>query len=137
MSLNKVILIGRLGKDPELKHTESGHCVGSFSLATSEKFLSKDGQKREKTEWHNIIAWDKQAELAEKYLKKGQEVYIEGRIETRSWDDRDGNKRNRTEIKTDKLVFIGTGSNRSDSAPAPSAQPVDQESTFEGEDLPF
>ena len=108
MSLNKVMLIGRLGKDVELKYTPSGQAVANFSLATSERFSGKDGQRQERTEWHTIVAWGKQAELANQYLAKGREVYIEGRIQTRSWDDRDGNKRYKTEVVANQILFLGS-----------------------------
>ncbi len=96
--INKAILIGNLGKDPELRYTQSGQPVASFSLATSESWKGKDGSQQEKTEWHNIVVWARLAELANEYLKKGSRVYIEGRIQTRSWDDKDGAKHYMTEI---------------------------------------
>jgi len=90
MSVNKAILLGRLGKDPELRYTPSGKAVASFSLATSERWTGQDGQKNESTTWHNIVAWGKQAELIKEYLRKGREVYIEGRIDNRSYEKKDG-----------------------------------------------
>lgn len=108
MGLNKVMLIGRLGKDPELKYTPGGQAVANFTLATSERFNNKDGQKQERTEWHAVVAWGKQAELANQYLKKGREVYVEGRIQTRSWDDRDGNKKYKTEVVATAIQFLGS-----------------------------
>jgi single-strand DNA-binding protein len=107
MSVNKVILVGNLGKDPELRYTPSGAAVATFSLATSERFKGKDGQMQEKTEWHNIVAWRNLAEICGKYLHKGKQVYIEGRIQTRSYDDRDGNKRYMTEIIADQMQMLG------------------------------
>ena len=105
-SLNKIMLIGRLGKDVELRHTASGTPVATFSLATSEKTKNKSGEYEEKTEWHNIVLWQKQAELAAEYLAKGSQVYIEGRIQTRKWQDKDGNDRYTTEIIGDRLQFL-------------------------------
>ncbi len=107
-SLNKVILIGNLGKDPELKYTPSNQAVCTFSLATTEKWTDKQGQKQESTEWHNIVVWGKTAELANQYLKKGRSVYIEGKIQTRSWEDRDGVKKYRTEIIVTQMQFLGS-----------------------------
>lgn len=107
MSVNKVILVGNLGKDPELRYTPQGAAVATFSLATSEKWKGQDGQPQEKTEWHNIVAWRQLAEICGKYLEKGKQVYIEGRIQTRSYDDRDGNKRYITEIVADKMQMLG------------------------------
>jgi len=107
-SVNKVILIGNLGKDPEFKYTPGGQPVATFSLATTEKFSDKGGQRQERTEWHNIVAWGKLAELSNQYLKKGRSVYIEGRITNRSWDDKDGNKKYRTEIVVTAMQFLGS-----------------------------
>ena len=106
LNLNKVMLIGRLGKDPELKRTPTGSGVTSFSLATSERYIDKSGQKQEKTEWHNIVAWNKSAELAAQYLKKGSSVYVEGKLTTRSWDDQSGNKRYTTEVVVQSMQFL-------------------------------
>ncbi|MBD3321925.1 MAG: single-stranded DNA-binding protein [Chitinivibrionales bacterium] len=126
-SVNKAILIGNLGKDPELKYTPSGQAVCSFPLATSERFTDKSGQKRERTEWHNIVAWNKLAELANQYLQKGRSAYIDGRIATRSWDDRDGNKRFKTEVIAREIVFL-SGSGGSGSA---NQQPKRQDNSFQ------
>jgi single-strand DNA-binding protein len=104
--VNKVILIGNLGKDPELRYTPNGQPVASFSLATTERWNDKNNQKQEKTEWHNIVVWGKLAELVNQYLKKGRSAYIEGRITNRSWDDRDGNKKYRTEIVANQIQFL-------------------------------
>ncbi|MFP4014911.1 MAG: single-stranded DNA-binding protein [Chitinispirillaceae bacterium] len=112
--VNKVILVGNLGKDPELKYTPQGRAVTTFSLATTERWNDKNGQKQERTEWHNIVIWGKQAEVANQYLQKGRTCYIEGKIVTRSWDDRDGNKRYRTEIEANAFQFIGGGAGGSD-----------------------
>ena len=107
MSINKVILVGNLGKDPELRYTPSGAAVANFTLATSERFKDKSGEWQEKTEWHNIVAWRQLAEICGKYLHKGKQVYIEGKIQTRSYDDRDGNKRYTTEIVADQMQMLG------------------------------
>lgn len=106
MSLNKVSLIGNLGQDPEVKMTPSGQQVATWSMATSEKW-EKDGVKQEKTEWHRLVAWGKTAELAGKYLHKGDQVYVEGKLQTRSWDDANGVKRYTTEIIVKEITFIG------------------------------
>ena len=106
MSVNKVILVGNLGKDPELKYTASGAAVATFSLATTDRFKDKDGNQ--KTEWHNIIAWRQLAEICGKYLHKGKQVYIEGRIQYRTYDDRDGNKRYVTEVVADQMQMLGS-----------------------------
>lgn len=110
--LNKTMLIGRLGADPELRHTQSGDAVCNFTMATSEKWKGKDGEMQEKTEWHRIVAWKKVAEICDKYLSKGKQVYIEGRLQTRKWEDKDGNKRYTTEIVANQVVFLG---NKNDS----------------------
>lgn len=106
-SLNKVMLIGNLGKDPETRFTGTGTAVCNFSIATTEKWKDKSGAKKEETEWHNIIAWSKQAELCQKFLKKGSPVFIEGKLKTRSWDDKEGNKRYTTEVVLNNVVFLG------------------------------
>lgn len=109
-SVNKVILVGHLGKDPEVKYTPSGTAVASFSIATSERFKDKDGNWQDRTEWHNIVLWQRLAEIAGEYLKKGRLVYIEGRLQTRSWDDKNtGEKKYRTEIVGNELVLLGGG----------------------------
>lgn len=136
--VNKVILIGNLGKDPEVRSIEGGAKVASFSLATNEVFKGKDGNKVEQTEWHNIVVWRGLAELAEKYLKKGSQIYLEGRIKTRSWDDKEGNKRYITEIVGDTMTFLGKpmgGSGDSGQSSPPSEEPMGG-GEDEG-DLPF
>ena len=102
-SLNKVMLIGRLGRDPEIRYTQSGQAVANFSIATDETYMGKDGQKVEKTEWHKIVVWGKQAEFCGNYLTKGRLVYVEGKIETRKWQDQNGQDRYSTEIKADRV----------------------------------
>lgn len=105
-SLNKVLLIGNLGKDPEVRYTASGTAVASFSLATSEKFKNKDGEWEERTEWHNITHWGRLAEIAGEYLAKGKTVYIEGRLQTRKWQDKDGKDHYTTEIVGEKMQML-------------------------------
>jgi single-strand DNA-binding protein len=106
-SVNKVILIGHLGADPEVRYTPSGTPVANFRIATGESWTDKQGQRQERTEWHRIVAWNKTAELVGEYLSKGRQVYIEGRLQTRQWDDRDGNKRYTTEIVANQVTFLG------------------------------
>jgi len=107
--INKVILIGRLGSDPEVRYTPSGVAVANFSVATSEEWKDKDsGEKKERTEWHRIVAWRRLGEICGEYLSKGKQVYVEGRIQTRSWDDRDGNKKYTTEIIANDIQFLGS-----------------------------
>lgn len=132
MGVNKVILLGNLGKDPEVRVFESGTKKASFSMATAESFTDKNGEKKERTEWHNVIFWGKIAEVIEKYLKKGSQVYIEGRIAQRSYDDKDGVKRYITEIEGVSLVILN--SKQAEEKPA-AAQP--STATDEGDDLPF
>jgi single-strand DNA-binding protein len=109
-SVNKVILIGNLGKDPEVKFTPQGTAVAKFSLATNERYKDKSGEWQDRTEWHNIVAWQRLAEIAGEYLKKGRSVYIEGRLRTDSWDDKEtGQKKYRTEIVANDLVLLGGG----------------------------
>jgi single-strand DNA-binding protein len=109
-SVNKVILLGNLGKDPEVKFTPQGTPVAKFSVATSERFKDKEGNWQDRTEWHNVVLWQRLAEIAGEYLKKGSKVYIEGRIRTDSWDDKEsGQKRYRTEIVGQDLVLLSSG----------------------------
>ncbi|MEI7594250.1 MAG: single-stranded DNA-binding protein [Bacteroidota bacterium] len=107
MSVNRVILVGNLGKDPEIRNLEGGAKVASFSLATSEKYTNKSGEKVDQTEWHNIQVWGKLADIVEQWMKKGQMVYIEGRLRTRSWEDKDKVKRYTTEILADNIKMLG------------------------------
>ncbi|MDQ3046580.1 MAG: single-stranded DNA-binding protein [Bacteroidota bacterium] len=104
--VNKVILVGNLGKDPEVRHLEGGAAVANFTLATSEIYKDKNGNRNEQTEWHNIVVWRGLAEIAEKYLKKGMTIYVEGKLRTRSWDDKEGNKRYTTEIVGDTFTIL-------------------------------
>jgi len=105
--VNKVILVGNLGGDPELRQTPGGTSVASFTLATNESWTDRDGQRQERTEWHRIVAWAKLAEICGQYLRKGRQVYIEGRLTTRSWEDRQGNQRKTTEIVAQQMLMLG------------------------------
>ncbi len=139
-SLNKVMLIGNLGKDPELRYTTSGVAVATFSLATNESWKDQDGNQQERTEWHNIVAWRKLAEICGEWLKKGKKVYIEGRIQTRSYDDKNtGTKKYITEIVADNMIMLDGGQGRQDSAGSSVPAPEEQSGTgaAKGEDLPF
>ncbi len=108
-SVNKVILVGNLGRDAELRFTAGGAAVSTLNLATTEVWNDKQGQKQEKTEWHRIVLWGKQAESLQEYLVKGKQIYVEGRLQTRQWDDKEGNKRYTTEIKADRITLLGGG----------------------------
>lgn len=141
-SLNKVMLIGNLGKDPELRHTASGMAVATFSIATSERFKSKQTNDwEEKTEWHNIVLWSKLAETAGQYLSKGKTIYIEGRLQTRKWQDRDGNTRYTTEIVGDTMKMLSPkgegGRGGGDSSFEPSGGGNYEEPPFQDDDIPF
>lgn len=140
-SLNKVMLIGNLGKDPEIRYTASGTAVASFSLATSDRIKSKTGEWEEKTEWHNITLWGRQAEVAGEYLAKGKTVYIEGRLQTRKWQDRDGRDRYTTEIVGDKMQMLsgkGEGGSRQNASRPDSQEPAYEEPAFNpDDDIPF
>jgi len=140
--VNKAILIGNLGKDPELRYTPGGQAVASFTLATSEKWRDKDGVMQDRTEWHNIVVWGRQAEIAKEYLAKGRPVYLEGRIQTRSWEDKDGNKRYTTEIVAQRLQFLGSreqgaGQGQGPSSGGPPEAPPPTDLSGEDDDLPF
>lgn len=113
--INKVILIGRLGQNPELKYTPNGNAVVNFSLATSEKWAGKDGQKQERTEWHSVVVWNKLAEVCAEYLAKGRVAYVEGKLQTRKWDDKEGRTHYKTEVLADQVRFLGgNGSAKTD-----------------------
>ncbi|MEE2991737.1 MAG: single-stranded DNA-binding protein [Gemmatimonadota bacterium] len=141
--VNKVILIGNLGADPELRYTPSGRAVVNFNLATSRTWNNRDGEKQEETEWHRIVAWDKLAEICGEYLKKGAQTYVEGRLQTRSWEDKNGLKRYTTETVASEMRMLGSrqdagSSGSSKSSEAPSPPPDKLPSTFEADDdLPF
>lgn len=115
-SVNKVILIGNLGKDPEVRYTQGGQCVANFTMATTDAWKDKNGQKQEKTEWHRIVAWGKLGELSKEYLKKGRPVYIEGRLQTRQWQDQQGATRYTTEIVATAIQFLGQRGDAASSA---------------------
>ena len=105
--VNKVILVGHLGADPEVRFTGTGTAVANFNLATTEKFVAKGGEKQEKTEWHKIVAWGRLAEVCQKYLTKGKQIYVEGKLQTRQWEDKTGNTRYTTEVIVLSLVMLG------------------------------
>jgi single-strand DNA-binding protein len=107
MSVNKVILVGRLGRDPETRYTSSGQAVANFSLATDESFKDRNGERQKRTEWHKIVIWGKQAEIAQQYLKKGSLIYLEGRIQSREWQDKEGQKRTSFEIVANNFRMLG------------------------------
>ncbi len=109
-SVNKVILVGNLGRDADLRYTPGGAAVATLNMATTEVWNDKSGQRQEKTEWHRVVLWGKSAESLAEYLTKGKQIYVEGRLQTRQWDDKDGNKRYTTEIRGDKIVLLGGGS---------------------------
>jgi len=117
MSVNKVILVGRLGRDPETRYTSSGQAVCNFSIATDETYKDRAGERQKRTEWHRIVLWAKLAEIAQQYLRKGSLVYIEGRIQSRQWDDKEGNKRTSFEIVGSTMRMLG---GRGEAAPAPA-----------------
>jgi len=110
--INKSILVGRLGADPEVRYTQQGIAVTNFSVATSENWTDKSGQKQERTEWHRIVVWGKLAETCSQYLAKGRQVYIEGRMQTRQWEDKDGNKRYTTEVVASTVQFLDRGADK-------------------------
>jgi single-strand DNA-binding protein len=141
-SVNKVILVGNLGRDAELRYTPAGAAVATLNLATTEVWNDKQGQRQEKTEWHRIVLWGKQAESLQEYLVKGKQIYVEGRLQTRQWDDKDGNKRYTTEIKADRITLLGGGGagggrsmDRGGAQPsAPDEPPMDP---ITDDDIPF
>jgi len=145
MGVNKVFLIGNLGRDPEVRYTQSGTPVANFTLATTEKWRDQaSGEPKERTEWHRIVVWGKQAEIAGEWLRKGRQVYVEGSLQTREWTDREGNKRYTTEIRTQNFQMLGNRGDRNDSAPAAPAAPneaaADGETaggSFDDDDIPF
>jgi single-strand DNA-binding protein len=140
MSVNKVILIGNLGRDPEVRFTAGGKALARFSIATSEMWNDAEGARQERTDWHNIVVWGKQAESCGQYLQKGRQVYIEGSIRNRQYDDKDGNKKYITEIHAQRVQFLGGGAGRGAQpreaqAEEPSGGPAAPPS--EEEDIPF
>ena len=140
-SVNKVILVGNLGRDPELRYTAGGQAVTNFTLATNERFTDKQGAKQERTEWHRIVAWGRTGELCAQYLSKGRSVYIEGRLQTREWEDKEGQKRRTTEIVAGTVQFLG---GRDGGSGGPSSRgPGDSSGGFDDDagpppsDIPF
>lgn len=138
-SVNKVILIGNLGRDPEVRFTQGGTAVANFTMATTERWSDPSGEKKEKTEWHRIVVWGKQAEIAGEYLRKGRPVYIEGSLQTREWVDRDGNKRYTTEVRAQRLQLLGRPDDRGGAGPAGAAPDEVGEPAggFAEDDIPF
>jgi single-strand DNA-binding protein len=141
-SVNKVILVGNLGRDAELRYTPTGAAVATLNLATTETWNDKDGQRQEKTEWHRVVLWGKQAETLNQYLQKGKQIYVEGRLQTRQWDDKDGNKRYTTEIRGDRVVLLsgGGGGQRGGAArtETPHPEPMDVGAAeLTEDDIPF
>lgn len=140
MSVNKVILVGNVGKDPEIKYLDNGVAVCNFSLATSETYTNKNNERVTQTEWHSIVLWRKLAEIAETYVKKGMQLYIEGQIRTRSWEDKDGIKRYTTEIYGDSMQMLGRKSESDQTMAKESINttaPIASSSEDETDDLPF
>jgi len=138
--VNKVILIGNLGRDPEVRYIRDGTAVANLRLATSESWNDANGQKQERTEWHRIVAWGKLAEIAKEYMTKGRQIYVEGRLQTRSWDDREGNKRYTTEVRADQMLMLGTRSDAGasrESTGGDVAAPPDEPFQATDEDVPF
>ena len=124
-SMNKVILIGNLGADPEIREMSDGTKMAKFSIATSEKYTNRDGQLISNTDWHNIVLWRRTAEVAEKYLKKGDSVCIEGKLKTRSWDDENGNKRYATDVQGDNMTMLGSRRDANNTESSYSASSLD------------
>lgn len=148
MSVNKVLLIGRLGNNPEIRYTPGGAAVANFNMATNESWNDKNGQKQERTEWHRVVVWGKLAQLCGEYLSKGRQVYVEGRLQTRQWQDKEGQNRYTTEVIATTIQFLGSGGERTDSssshrAPSASSSSEDfsqvkmEEPSFTEEDIPF
>ena len=141
-SLNRVMLIGNLGRDPEVRYTGSGAAVANFTLATNEVWTNKKGEREEKTEWHRIVAFGKLGEICEQYLGKGKQIYIEGKLQTRSWEDKEGTKRSTTEIVANNMMMLGRAgdvhqvSSGGSSRPTPSADPPAPMAPEE-DDIPF
>jgi single-strand DNA-binding protein len=145
-SVNKVILVGNLGRDAELRYTPGGAAVATINMATTEVWNDKGGQRQEKTEWHRVVLWGKSAESLAEYLTKGKQIYVEGRLQTRQWDDKDGNKRYTTEIRGDRIVLLGGGGGGgrgaamdrgSDSMAGGSAPAPESSEPLTDDDIPF
>ena len=133
-SINKVILIGNLGRDPEVRYTQNGNAVANLNLATNEVWNDKSGNRQERTEWHRVVVWGKQAEIAKEYLSKGRQVYVEGSLQTREWQDKEGQKRSTTEIRCQRFVMLGARGEPS--APRPEPE-MPQDTAYSDEDIPF
>jgi single-strand DNA-binding protein len=137
-SVNKVILLGNLGRDPEVRFTQGGTPVANFTMATTDRWSDPSGEKKEKTEWHRIVVWGKQAEIAGEYLRKGRPVFVEGSLQTREWTDRDGNKRYTTEVRAQRLQLLGRPDDRGASAgSAPAEEMGEPSGGFAEDDIPF
>lgn len=138
-SVNKVILIGNLGRDPEVRYTQNGTPVANFTMATTESWSDPSGERRERTEWHRIVVWRKQAEIVGEYLRKGSQVYVEGSIQTREWTDREGVKRYTTEIQARRVQMLGRREDRPTADREQAAQGVAEDggSGYEDDDIPF
>ncbi len=139
-TVNKVILVGNLGRDAELRYTPAGAAVATLSLATTEVWNDKGGQRQEKTEWHRVILWGKQAETLNEYLIKGKQIYVEGRLQTRKWQDKDGVDKYTTEIRGDRVVLLGGGGGRREAParmPQESGEPQEPAVPVTDDDIPF
>jgi single-strand DNA-binding protein len=138
-SVNKVILLGNLGRDPEVRFTQGGTPVANFTMATTDRWSDPSGEKKEKTEWHRIVVWGKQAEVAGEYLRKGRPVFVEGSLQTREWTDREGNKRYTTEVRAQRIQLLGRPDDRGAQAGGPPAEDVGGEPSagFAEDDIPF
>ncbi|MFC1532947.1 single-stranded DNA-binding protein [Thermodesulfobacteriota bacterium] len=136
-SVNKAILVGNLGADPEIRYTPSGTAVANFNLATHEQWTNKDGEKGERTEWHRIVAWARLGEICGEYLRKGSQVYVEGRIQTRAWEDRDGNKRYTTEIIAQAMQMLGSPRKEGEARSPEERYPVEEPISIPDDDIPF
>jgi single-strand DNA-binding protein len=136
-SINKVILIGNLGADPEVRYTPSGKAVANFRIATTEQWKNKEGNNEERTEWHRVVAWGRLGEICGEYLHKGKQVYIEGKLQTRSWEDRDGNKRFTTEILAQTMQMLGPAGKEGKASTPDERYPVEEPVTVPEDDIPF
>lgn len=136
-SVNKAILVGNLGADPEIRYTPSGTAVANFNVATREQWTNKDGEKEERTEWHRIVAWSRLGEICGEYLRKGSQVYIEGRLQTRAWEDRDGNKRYTTEIIAQTMQMLGSSRKEGEARTIEERHPIEEPISIPDDDIPF
>jgi single-strand DNA-binding protein len=136
-SLNKVMLIGNLGADPEIRYTPSGAAVANFNMATKAQWTTKEGEKQDKTEWHRIVAWRRLGEICGEYLHKGSLVYIEGRLQTRSWEDRDGNKRYTTEIVAQGMQMLDRAGQSAEAVSTEERFPTEEPLDVPDDDIPF